>query len=233
MGRGAAGSGIAGPGVAGRVVGVVRGLERGFVPLFGNDPRPFALCLPVHQTHGAVPALFRSAFSEAIDLMSRAMRVGHSVISVLEMVGTEVAEPVGSEFRMVYEEQSLGLPLREAMINLTHRVPIPDIRFLAAAIMLQRETGGNLGEILDKLSLAVRERLRLKRQVVAATAQGRLTARILSILPLAVILMINVISPAYLHVMTNQRVGRAMLLAAVVSQIVGYLWMKKITNVEF
>ena len=177
--------------------------------------------------------LIEDQLPDAIDFLARSLRVGNALTISMEMMIPETNEPLRSEFLRVTRELTFGAPLNVALKKLMVRVPLVEMRFLVAAILLQRETGGNLGEILDKLSLAVRERLRLKRQVVAATAQGRLTARILSILPLAVILMINVISPAYLHVMTNQRVGRAMLLAAVVSQIVGYLWMKKITNVEF
>jgi tight adherence protein B len=176
---------------------------------------------------------FEDQLPDAVDFLARSLRVGNALTISLEMMIPETVEPLRSEFLRVTRELTFGAPLDVAMKQLMSRVPLLEVRFLAAAILLQRETGGNLGEILDKLSLSVRERLRLKRQVRAASSQGRLTARVLSALPVLVFAMINLISPAYMHTMTHQPIGRAMLMAAVLSQIVGYLCMKKITNIEF
>ena len=123
--------------------------------------------------------VLKLCFPEAVDLMARGLRAGHGVGAVLEMVGQEVADPVGSEFRTMTEEQNLGLPLREAMLNLLDRVPIDDVRFLATAILLQKETGGNLALILDKTASVMRERSRLRGQLRIYTAQGRITGWIL------------------------------------------------------
>lgn len=117
---------------------------------------------------------FSNLLPEAVDLMSRGLRAGHSISAVLEMVGNEIAEPVGSEFRALQGEQSLGLPLRESMRNLVARVPVDDMRFLATAILLQKESGGNLAQILDKTANVIRERARLRGQLAIYTAQGRI-----------------------------------------------------------
>jgi tight adherence protein B len=175
---------------------------------------------------------FSDLLPEAIDLMSRALRVGHSVISALEMVGLEMAEPVGSEFRMVYEEQSLGLPLREAMVNLTHRVPIQDIRFLAAAIILQKETGGNLAEILDKTAFLIRERMRLRGQLRVYTAQGRATGWVLCALPFIMFLLISLVNPGYEKVLLEDPTGRHLVYVGFVLLGIGILVIRKIIDIR-
>src|SRR5258707_1522570 len=120
---------------------------------------------------------------EAVDLMARALRAGHAVPAVIEMVGKEIAEPLAGEFRIVHEEQNFGLPLRDAMLNLVERVPRDDVRFVTTAILLQKETGGNLAVILDKTAVVARERSRLFGQLRIYTAQGRITGLILCIAP--------------------------------------------------
>jgi tight adherence protein B len=175
---------------------------------------------------------FSDLLPEAIDLMSRALRVGHSVISVLEMVGIEMADPVGSEFRMVYEEQALGLPLREAMMNLTYRVPIPDIRFLAAAIILQKETGGNLAEILDKTAFLIRERMRLRGQLRIYTAQGRATGWVLCALPFLMFFLISVVNPGYEKVLLEDPTGRHLVYAGFALLGIGILVIRKIIDIR-
>jgi tight adherence protein B len=175
---------------------------------------------------------FSDLLPEAIDLMARALRVGHSVISVLEMVGTEMAEPVGSEFRMVYEEQSLGLPLREAMMNLTYRVPIQDIRFLAAAIILQKETGGNLAEILDKTAFLIRERMRLRGQLRIYTAQGRATGWVLCALPFIMFLLISAVNPGYEKALLEDPTGRHLVYAGFALLGIGILVIRKIIDIR-
>ncbi|MFZ1131829.1 MAG: type II secretion system F family protein, partial [Terriglobales bacterium] len=120
-------------------------------------------------------ARFEEKFPEAIDTLARAVRAGHAFTTALEMIANEVAEPVAGEFRQLYEEQKFGLPVRDALLNLADRVPLVDVKFFVTAVMLQRETGGNLAEILDNLSYVIRERFKILRQVRVHTAQGRLT----------------------------------------------------------
>ena len=122
-------------------------------------------------------------FPEAIDTLARAVRAGHAFTTALEMISNEVSEPLASEFRKLYEEQKFGMPVRDALMNLTERVPLVDIKFFVTAVMLQRETGGNLAEILDNLSYVIRERFKIQRQVRVHTAQGRLTMALLMAMP--------------------------------------------------
>ncbi len=122
-------------------------------------------------------------FPEAIDTLARAVRAGHAFTTALEMISNEIAEPLASEFRKLYEEQKFGMPVRDALMNLTERVPLVDVKFFVTAVMLQRETGGNLAEILDNLSYVIRERFKIQRQVRVHTAQGRLTMALLMGMP--------------------------------------------------
>jgi tight adherence protein B len=179
----------------------------------------FALCAGAGVAVGLAPygylywlreARFRrceALLPEAVDLMARALRAGHAVASVLEMVGREVAEPVASEFRTVYEEQILGLPLREAVLNLAERVPRDDMRFLATAILVQKETGGNLAEILDKTAAVMRERVRLRGQLRIYTAQGRVTGWILCCLPFILFALIGLVNPDYEKLLFTDPLG--------------------------
>ena len=161
---------------------------------------------------------FDALLPEAIDLMSRALKAGHAVTSAIEMVAQEIADPVSGEFRIVFEQQNLGLPIRDAMLNLAERVPLEDVRFLATAILVQKETGGNLAEVLDKAAALMRERTRLKGQLRIYTAQGRLTGWILCLMPFIIFTLISFANynyekklwtdPAALHVVY---VGLAMM----------------------
>ncbi len=126
---------------------------------------------------------FEEKFPEAIDTLARAVRAGHAFTTALEMIANEVSEPVAGEFRQLFEEQKFGLPVRDALLNLADRVPLVDVKFFVTAVMLQRETGGNLAEILDNLSYVIRERFKILRQVRVHTAQGRLTMVLLMALP--------------------------------------------------
>jgi len=175
---------------------------------------------------------FEEQLPDALDFLARSVRTGNALSISLEMLIPETHEPVRSEIQRVAREQALGASLEAALRGLVQRVPILEVRFFVAAVLLHRETGGNLGEILMKLSRSVRERLRLKGQVKAASAQGRLTATVLSLLPIAVIIVMNLLSPAYFATMTAEPIGRLLLLAAVVSQIIGYCCMKSIVDIE-
>src|SRR5262245_37164065 len=140
---------------------------------------------------------FATLLPDAVDLMSRGLRAGHSISAVLEMVGNEIADPIGLEFRALQGEQSLGLPIRESLRNLVERVPIDDLRFLATAILLQKESGGNLAQILDKTSAVIRERARLRGQLAIYTAQGRITGYILCAAPFLMFGIISLVNHQY------------------------------------
>jgi tight adherence protein B len=177
-------------------------------------------------------AAFEEQLPDAVDFLARSLRSGTALSLSMEMVAAETPEPLRSQFLLVTRELALGAPLEPTLKKLVGRVPLLELRFFVAAVVLQRETGGNLGEILDKLGIAIRERLQLKAKVKAASSQGRLTARILSLLPVAVMMMIYLLSPAYLRAMTGDPAGRTMLMAAVVAELTAFLIMNKITNIE-
>lgn len=177
-------------------------------------------------------AKFEEHFPDALDLLGRAVRAGHPFTSGLEMISKESSEPIAGEFRKTFEEQNFGLPLRDALLNMTSRVPIVDVRFFVTALMIQKETGGNLAEILDELSRVIRDRFRIYREVQVRTAQGRLTAMILIALPIGMMMILEVVNPTYLRVMFEDPMGPPMLGIAAGLQILGSLIIWKIVHIE-
>jgi tight adherence protein B len=175
---------------------------------------------------------FERFFPQAIDLLARAVRAGHSFNTALELIGDELAEPVGGEFRKLFEEQKFGLPMREALLNLAERVPLVDVKFFVTSVMLQRETGGNLAEILDKLSYVIRERFKILRQVQVFTAQGRMSMRILMALPPALVVIMSIMNPALMRVLFTDPLGHLLIGLGVVMQGIGYLLMRKVIHIE-
>lgn len=175
---------------------------------------------------------FDALLPEAVDLMARGLRAGHAVTAVLEMVGNEVADPVGSEFRAMHEEQALGLPMRDAMMNLVERVPRDDVRFLATAILLQKETGGNLALILDKTAVVMRERARLRGQLRIYTAQGRISGWILCAAPFAMFGLLSLINKKYEAILFTDPLGLDMIYAGIIMMIVGILVIRKIIDIK-
>lgn len=175
---------------------------------------------------------FEKHFPEALDLLARAVRAGHAVTTGLEMVGKELADPVGGEFRTAFEEQNFGLPLRDALLNMTERIPLLDVRFFVTAMLIQRETGGNLAEILDNLSRVIRERFRIRGEVRIRTAQGRMTAGILIALPPIMMFMLNLLNPAYMKPLFTESLGHWMLIIAFSLQVVGSILLWKIVHIE-
>ncbi len=175
---------------------------------------------------------FEKSFPEAIDLLGRAVRAGHSFTTGLEMIGTELPEPVAGEFRAAFDEQNFGLPLRDALLNLAERVPIIDVQFFVTALLVQKETGGNLAEILDNLAHVVRDRFRILGEVRIRTAQGRLTAAILMALPPFMIMALRVLNPDYINLLFTDPWGPYMLGGAALLQILGSLMLWKIVNIE-
>jgi tight adherence protein B len=175
---------------------------------------------------------FEELFPEAIDLLARAVRAGHSFMTALELISNEIAAPVGPEFRKLFEEQKFGLPLRDALMNMVARIPLLDVKFFSTAIILQRETGGNLAEILDNLSYVIRQRFKILRQVRVYTAQGRLTLAILMVLPPGLMLMLGVLNPDFLHPMFTDPLGHFMIAAAIVMQTIGFFLIRKIIHIK-
>src|SRR5579871_2761808 len=175
---------------------------------------------------------FEEQFPEALDFLSRSMRAGHAFTISLEMLGEELPDPLGQEFRALFNEQNLGAPLDLALRNFTERVPLLDARFFTSSVLLQRQTGGNLSEILTRLSYVIRERFRLKGQVKAVSAHGRLTATILTILPIATLAGLMVTSPGYLDPMFQTAMGKKILAAGVMAQIMGNFFIRKIIKIK-
>lgn len=175
---------------------------------------------------------FIEIFPEAIDLLARAVRAGHAFNTAVELTGQEMPEPVSGEFRRVYDEMRFGIPIRDAMLNLVDRVPLIDVKFFVTAVLLQRETGGNLAELLDKLSYVIRERFKILRQVRVYTAQGRMTMLILMALPPACVLMMWGLDPEFIKPLFTDPIGRMLLVTGVCMQFTGFLLIRKIIRIE-
>jgi tight adherence protein B len=175
---------------------------------------------------------FDDLLPEAVDLMSRGLRAGHSIAAVIEMVGNEVGDPVGAEFKALHKEQTLGLPMRDAMVNLIDRMPRDDMRFIATAILLQKESGGNLAQILDKTAFLVRERARLRGQLRIYTAQGRITGWILGFAPFAMFALISTVNRNYTKVLFSEPMGIHMVEGGLVMMVLGVLIIRKIIDVK-
>ncbi len=175
---------------------------------------------------------FEALFPEAIELLARAVRAGHAFTTALELIANEIAEPVAGEFRKLFEEQKFGLPVRDALLNLAERMPIVDVKFFVTAVMLQRETGGNLAEILDKLSYVIRERFKILRQVRVYTAQGRLTMGILMALPPALVVVMMFINYDFIAVLWTDRIGHWLIALGIMLQIVGALMIRRIVHIQ-
>ena len=175
---------------------------------------------------------FSKSFPEAIDLLVRAVRAGHAFTSGLEMISTELPDPVASEFRTTFEEHNYGLPLRDALWNLAERVPLMDVRFFVSALLIQKETGGNLAEILENLATVLRERFKIMGELRVRTAQGRLTAVILIALPPSLLAFLAFSNSEYVNVLFKDPFGIYLLLAAAGLQLIGSLLLWKIVSVE-
>lgn len=177
-------------------------------------------------------AKFEEGLPEALDLMVSGLRAGHSLIAAMGLVGRECTDPVGGEFKVCFEEQNYGLELKAAMENLTARVPLQDLKIVSTAIMIQKESGGNLAEVLDKTSYVIRERFRLKRQIRTHTAQGRLTGWILSCLPVALGIGLFTINPTMMSILWTRSIGITLLWASVGMTVLGGFIIRQIVNME-
>jgi tight adherence protein B len=177
-------------------------------------------------------AAFEKQFPEAIDLLARSVRAGHSFISGMEIIATDLPAPISAEFRITFDEQRFGLPLRDALMNLCDRVPLIDVRLFVIALLVQKETGGNLVEILDNLAHVIRERFRIAGEVRIRTAQGRLTAAILMVLPIGMLLTLRVIAGDYVNVLFTDSLGRMILIGGGVLQLFGAFVIWRIIQIK-
>lgn len=175
---------------------------------------------------------FEEQFPEALDLLSRALRAGHAFQTALGMVGDDLKEPVGPEFKKTFDQQNFGLPLREALNQLAERVTVLDVRFFVTAVLIQRETGGNLSEILDNLAHVVRERFKIRRQVRVHTAHGRFTAFVLLSLPVVLAIALSMLNPEHMEPLFKERMGQMAIMTVIVMQAIGFVWIRKIIKIE-
>jgi tight adherence protein B len=175
---------------------------------------------------------FEKGLPAALDLIVSALRSGHSLISALGLVGKEIPDPIGREFRICFDEQNYGLELRTAMENLAHRVPIQDVQMMITAILIQKETGGNLAEVLDRCSHIIRERFQLKREIRSKTAQGRLTGMVLSAMPVGLGFLLYLVKPDTMSLLWTRPLGLKMLYTGLGLMAVGGLIIRKIVRVK-
>lgn len=199
----------------------VVGLVAGMLPLFRVLRARYKRMLTIEEQ-----------LPNALDLMGRALRAGHAFSGALKMVGDEMAEPVAGEFRTAFDELNFGLKLEDALKNLATRVPSTDLRYFVISVLIQRETGGNLAELLDNISALIRARLKLLGTIRVLSAEGKLSALILTILPFALAGVISLINPKFLSVLWTDPMGLNMVYGALIMMIIGVLWMWRIIKIR-
>jgi tight adherence protein B len=175
---------------------------------------------------------FEEMFPEALDLLSRAIRAGHAFQTAMGMVADELRDPVGPEFKKTFDQQNFGLPLKDALNGLAERIGLLDVRFFVTAVLIQRDTGGNLSEILDNLAHVVRERFKILRQVRVHTAHGRFTGYVLLAMPAFLACALMVINPEHMGLLFSERMGQLMVMGAIVLQAIGYFWIRQVIKIE-
>jgi tight adherence protein B len=175
---------------------------------------------------------FMNHFPDALEMFSRSLRAGHSFTGAIQLVALEMPDPIGPEFRKVFEEQNLGIPLRQALVGMTERVDVLDVKFFATAILIQRDTGGNLAEIIDKIAHVIRERFRVQGQLKIFTAQARMSGFILAFLPIGVALLVGLLNPEYLKPLWMERAGRILITIAAAMQILGMIVIRRIVRIK-
>jgi tight adherence protein B len=206
--------------------------------------RPLYQCAAAALLAGAAPfgvamvkrqrrfSLFEEQFPEAMDLLGRAVRAGHAFTTGFELIGKELSDPVAEEFRIAFQQQNLGLPLRDALQNMAVRMPLPDVRIFVSSLQIQRESGGNLGEILDTTSYVVRERFKLRRQIQIFTAEGRMSSYMLTAIPFVALAAMQVLQPDYIRPLFIDPRGQMALTVAVILQVIGYIVIKRIIKIK-
>ncbi len=218
-------------GLVGAVGGTVGQLNPGLVFLIGSCCLPLPLLWMLFRRKRRFNK-FAQQLPDAMELIARALRAGHSLASGFSLVADEMTAPIGKEFGRVFEEQNLGIAIDEALETMTRRIPNLDLRFFATAVILQRQTGGDLAEILDKIGNLVRERFKIYGQVQALTGEGRLSGLVLMALPPLLFLAVYRLNPEYEMSLFRDDLGKKMLVGAVVMQILGGLMIKKIVNIR-
>jgi tight adherence protein B len=190
---------------------------------------PYGLLL---QARGRRLKKIEDQLPETADFMARALRAGHSFANVLKMVGDEIPEPIGAEFKATYEEINFGAPMNEALHNLAARIPLTDLRYFVLAVLIQRESGGNLAELLGNISRLTRARLKLQGQVRVLSAEGRMSAWILGLLPLVMLALMSVMNYAYVSVLWTDPGGIKLLWGIGGAMLLGMLWMRKVVRIR-
>jgi len=208
-----------------------------FLPELWAAPVAGLLCLSLPFVYLQVLRVqrlkrFNLLLPDALDLITRALRSGHSIGAAIEIVGQEAPDPVGAEFREVYRQQNFGLPHREALLALAQRVPSQDLQFVITAMLVQKETGGNLVDTLERTAAVVRDRIRIQGEVRTYTAQGRLTGYILGALPIAMFFLINAANRSYARVLLEDPAGRKLIYAGAGAMVLGALMIRKIVNIK-
>ena len=194
---------------------------------FGSAPLLYVARLKKTRLHA-----FEEVFPDTLEFISRSMRAGHAFSVSLEMIHREFPDPLSSEFRRTFEEHNLGLPLDVALQGLSARIPLLDVHFFVSAVLLQKRTGGNLAEILDKLAYVIRERFKLRGRIRAISAHGKMTGLALTCIPIGVAVIMFFVNPEYVKFFFEDEVGNIMLGAAVGFQMLGYFIIKKIVSIE-
>lgn len=225
-----------------------------FSVLGGSIALALSLLLPVDLLFLAVPGLtlfgasipymivmwqrgrrwkaFERQLPDVAGLLGRAIRAGHPLSAGIRMVSEELPAPASEEFRQMFEETRFGLPFEDSLLAMADRLPLMDLRLMATAMLIQREVGGNLAEMLERVADTIRERFRLRKQIEVLTAEARLSGIILVVLPLVTALMIQFVNPSYLAPLYKEHAGRVMIGMMVVLEIIGILWMRRITRIE-
>lgn len=220
-----------GMGLAGAMLAVVGKAPAAAVPLAGVGLAVFPLLWLMWRRKKRLKA-FAAQLPDALELMARALRAGHSLAAGFNLVQTEMPAPIGVEFGRVFEEQNLGIPLEDALLSLADRVPNMDLKFFSTAVILQRQTGGDLAEILNKIGHLVRERFKIWGQVQALTGEGRLSGIVLLALPPVLFLAVYRLNPDYIMLLFKDELGTKMLAGGVIMQVLGALVIRKIINIK-
>ncbi len=213
---------VAGVVMTGHGLGALLGLVTSAVPY-----------VYVRRTRTQRLRTFEEQFPEAIDLIARSLRAGHTFTTGLGIAAEEIPAPVGLEFRRVYDEQNFGMAMPDALKAMARRVPVLDARFFVTAVLTQREAGGNLAEVLDNLSAVMRDRFKVKRQIRVVSAHGRITAWVLSLLPPALAAVLYAVSPQFMRVLVDDPLGVRLIAFAVVMQVIGTLVISRLVQVEY
>ena len=188
--------------------------------------------LYVRRERGKRLTKFESQLPDALDMMGRALRAGHAFPTALKMVGEEMSAPLADEFRAAFDEVNFGISMQDALVSLAARVPVTDLRFFVIAVVIQRETGGNLAELLASISTIMRDRIKLFAQVRVLSAEGRMSAWILGMLPFAAALMIQITNPTFISVLYTDPLGQKMIAGALFMMSLGVLAMRRIINIR-